>query len=80
MLSKIHNNTSDKGLIHYFSKNAVHFRQRKNLKDKNNVESWRNQKWFWYQHIDHVTNVAEVNSFASNFSDEGQKAPHPFKS
>ena len=32
MSSKICSNTSNKGLSHYFSKKAVHFRQRKNLK------------------------------------------------
>ena len=34
MSSKMHSNTSNKSLIHYFSKNTVDFRQRKNLKDK----------------------------------------------
>ena len=37
MLSKIHNNTSDKGLIHYFSKNTVDFRQRKNFEIQKNL-------------------------------------------
>ena len=36
MSSKIHNNTS-KGLIHYFSKNTVDFRQRKNFETQKNL-------------------------------------------
>ena len=34
MSSKIWNNTSNKGLSHYFSKKTAEFRQRKNLKVK----------------------------------------------
>ena len=99
MSSKICNNTSDKGLSHYFSKETVDFKQRKNLKIRQKklllndyvIKNIANviilitlimlkflikYKDVLYQVL---SDLGEVNSFYSSFSDAGQKNPHAFQ-
>ena len=90
MSLKIHNNKSNKGLIHYFSKTQLTLVKEKNWKTK---KLWLNDDVIknnaaiiilitWLMVVKFKTLVYKVasdlgkeNSFSGRFSDNGQKSP-----